>query len=576
MPGHRQPKSLVVLSLGRVCEQLDGTCRRLQSLSQRSTAAQALALAKRVIRPYYVNALPTRLRSRVIEEASRTLCLPLPDEPHVVSEPAILFLLCLLLDRDIKRLKVQLCCYYGCSYQTSLLELLASEGTGLESLHLFRYSLLRMDCNLLRTALSSMRNLTILTLRNIASDAMLRVIGKTCPKLVILDVACSREVTDAGLKQLLLQVEFRDKVFAAVPARTNWSRLRRLLARWRRRTSDPKSERKRNNVLLEYHESKNPLCGTLRALNIADTCVTEAGVSLALLNITQLESLAEYKYIGHVMETVDVGRSPLSLTEAITCETTPVQLKLLAQMCPRMTKLSISEPWHYPAALRVFPHLTSLSMHNILATKEWLENLYGYLRAHGHNLHELGLWMTEQRKSPLQVDLREILSSCPNLQTLVNDGAKVVWTEGQDPPPPPLKYLRKVELGHTVDALTITKVFSLAPELTALHIHSCLDLTNQHLEKLLEPSVGSDDDEKLNDRRDSTLSNLTCFYIHEASKVSAITVLNMINSYKRLRRIGNLANWVLDYESVAITVARANLNVDLCSGPHWNWDNCIQ
>lgn len=573
MPGQRQPNSLVVLSLGRVCEQLDGTCRRLQALSQRSTAAQALAFAKRVIRPYYVNALPTSLRSRVIEETSRMLCLPLPNEPHVVSEPAILFLLSLLLDRDIRRLKVQLCCYYGCSYQTSLLELLASEGTGLESLHLFRYSLLRMDCNLLRSALSSMKNLTILTLRNIANDAMLRVIGKTCPKLVILDVACSREVTDAGLKQLLLHVEFRDKVLA-VPARecTNWSRLKKLLARWK--MSSSKSERRRKrNILLEYYESKNPLCDTLRALNIADTCVTEAGVSLALLNITQLESLAEYKYIGHVLETVDIDRLPLSLTEAISCETTPVQLKLLAQMCPKMRKLSISEPRYYPAALCIFPHLTSLSMHDVPATKEWLENLYSYLRAQGQNLRELSLRVTEQRKSPLQVDLREILSSCPNLHTLVNDGAKVIWTE-EERDPLPLRHLRKIELGHTVDALTITKVFSLAPELTALHVHSCFDLTNQHLEKLLEPPVKSDNGEKSSDSG-STLSNLMCFYIHEASKVSAIAVLNMINSYKQLRQIGNLANWVLDYESVVITVARANLNVDLCSDPHWNQDNCI-
>lgn len=573
MPGHRQPNSLVVLSLGRVCEQLDGTCRRLQLLSQRSTAAQALAFAKRVIRPYYVNALPTHLRCRVIEETSRMLCLPLPEESHVVFEPALLFLLSLLLDRDIKRLKIQLCCYYGCSYQTSLLELLASEGTGVESLHLFRYSLLRMDCNLLRSALSNMKNLTVLTLRNIANDAMLRIVGKTCPKLVILDVACSREVTDAGLKQLLLHVEFRDKMFSA-PTRdcTNWTRFKRLLVRWKMSNSRSEKRRKRN-VLLEYYESRNPLCDTLRVLNIADTCVTEAGVSLALLNITQLESLAEYKYIGHVVETVDINRSLLNLTEATSCETTPVQLKLLAQLCPKMKKLSISEPRYYPALLSVFPSLTSLNMHDIPATKEWLENLYSYLRAHGQNLRELGLRLTEERKSHLQVDLKNILSSCPNLHTLVNDGAKVVWTEGSDPPS--LRHLRRIQLGHTVDALTITKVFSLAPELTALHVHSCFDLTDRHLEKLLEPAIKADDGEKSSERG-SALSNLTYFYIHEASKVSAIAVLNMINSYKRLRQIGNLANWVLDYENVAITVARANLNVDLCSEPHWNWDNCIQ
>lgn len=585
MPGHRQPKSLEGLSLGRVCEQIDGTCRRLQMLSQRSSAAQTLAFAKRTIRPYYINALPARLRSQIIEETSRMLCLPLPDGSHLVSEPALLFLLALLLSHDIKQLKVYLCCYYGCSHQTSLLKLLASEGIGLESLHLIRSALLRLDCRLLRSALLNMKNLSRLTLRNIADDAMLQVIGRTCSRLVILDVACSRQVTDTGLKHLLLHVELRDKVrpVSGYQEHTSWSRLKRLLAMWKMNSSKLKSKLKsekteKQSVLLEYYESKNPLCDTLRVLNVASTAVTTAGVLLALLHVPQLESLAEYNYLGRVMGILNkrcvVPKILLNLTEAASCRTTPTQLELLAQTCPRMRKLRIFEPYHPPQALRIFPHITSLNIHNVPAEREWLNGLYDYFRTNGRNLRELNIRMA-QTETSLQMDLKEILSSCPNLRILINDGSNIIWLEGDDPPL--LRYLRKIQLGCTVNALTITKVLSLAPELTALHVYSCFDLTNEHLEKLLKPSTKSTSDAFRNsDRRDDILQNLTCFYINEASQVSAAAVLNMFNSYKQLRQIGNLANWGLNCEDVKTTSARTNLDIDLCSGTHWVWNNCIQ
>nr|XP_050853583.1 uncharacterized protein LOC127065374 isoform X3 [Vespula vulgaris] len=104
MPGHRQPNSLEGLSLGQVCQQLDGTCRRLQVLSQESSAAQVLAFAKQTIRPYYINALPARLRSQVIEETSRMLYGPSSDGSTLISGPAPLYLLALLLGHDIKQL----------------------------------------------------------------------------------------------------------------------------------------------------------------------------------------------------------------------------------------------------------------------------------------------------------------------------------------------------------------------------------------------------------------------------------------------------------------------------------------
>ncbi|XP_074104701.1 uncharacterized protein LOC141531090 [Cotesia typhae] len=582
MPDHRQPLSLEGLSLGRVCQQLDGTCRRLQVLSQETSASSVLAIVKQSIRPYYVNALPARLRSRVIEETSRMLYGPASDGSTLISGPAPLYLLALLLGHDIRQLKVNLCCYYGCSHQTSLLKLLAAEGVGLESLELARSALLRLDCKLLRSALMNMNNLLSLTLKNIASDSVLQVIGKACPKLVVLDVSCSMQVTDVGLKQLLMQVELRDKFINIDPVvaqeTTSWSRLKTLLAKLQVK-KNKREKRENEGVLLEYCESKNFLCDTLRVLNIANTGVTSAGVLLALANVPHLESLADYNHMGRVVEIMNRGvielKTPFSLTQARSSRTTQARLELLAQTCPRLEKLHISEPHHPPEALRLFPFITSLSVHSIPAAKEWLAGFNEYLRTNGHLLRELNLRVT-QSETPLQIDLREIFVHCPNLVTFTKDGANVVWLDGPDPQP--LIQLKKIQLGRTVSATTITKILMLAPALNSLHVHSCFDLTNEHLVSLLDIPSDARSPSSPDKPDNSLIKNLTCFYVYEASKVSATTVLSMFKNCTKLRKIGNLANWGLDCEGVKTlrtTLARANLDVDLSPGSHWFWSNCI-
>lgn len=575
MPGHRQPTSLEGLSMGRVCQQLDFTCRRLQRLSQETSASQVLSLAKQSIRPYYVKSLPAMLRSRVIEETSRMLYGPAPDGSTLISGPAPLYLHALLLGHDIRHLKVNLCCYYGCSHQTSLLKLLAIEGIGLESLELARSALLRLDCKLLRSALLNMRNLISLTLRNIANDGVLQVVGKTCPKLIVLDVACSMQVTDIGLKQLLLQVELRDKISSqhtndpVSRGETSWSKLKIILSKFKARKNSSKDKNYPGAILLEYCESKNFLCDTLKILNVANTGVTSAGVLLALAHVPHLESLADYNHMGRVVEIMNRGviglKTPFSLTQARSSRTTPARLELLAQTCPKLEKLHISEPHHPPEALRLFTHITSLSVHSIPPKKEWLTGFYDYLRTNGKSLRELNLRVTQNEVSPLQLDLREIFSSCPNLVTLTKDGASVDWLDGTDPTP--LHCLRKIHLGRTVTAMTISKIINLAPALTSLHVHSCFDLTNEHLDTLLKNSPDN-----------CLVRNLSCFYVYEASKLSANTVLSMFKNCKRLRRIGNLANWGLDCEGVKMlrtTFTKANLDVELCPGSHWFWSNCI-
>ncbi|XP_036142628.1 uncharacterized protein LOC105829669 [Monomorium pharaonis] len=576
MPGYHQPNSLEGLSLGCVCQQLIKICQRLQMLSQQSSTTQMLAFAKQTIRPYYINGLPIYLRSQVIKITLRMLNNPSVVGLTLTSVPDAMYILILLLNNNIKQLKINLCCYYGCSHQTSLLKLLALEGVGLESLNLTRSTLLSLDCQLLQSALLNMKNLSNLILRNIASDSVLEIIGKSCPKLVILDIACSKQVTNTGLKQLLFQMELQDKVSVSSKEHTSWSRFKRMFRTWEIRNFRSEKRFYSEKVLpfMEY-KNRNSLCNTLRVLNIANTAVTSLGVLLALMQIPQLESLAEYNYMEHVAEITHKLinlKVPFNLTEAKSSKTTSFNIKLLAQVCPRVNKLHIYELYHSPDMLCLFPHITSLSIYNVPPKKKWLKDFYNYLQTNGQNLSELNIQMA-QNHNPLQVDLRKILSNCPNIHTLIKNGSNIVWTKGRDPPP--FKYLKKIQLGCTVKALVITKIFLLVPELTALHIHSCLDLTNKHLKKLLKPSIIYKNNQGLDEC--NNLQNLTCFYISEASKVSMTVLLNIVRSYKQLKWFGNLAKWDLDNEDVEMLrtiINRENINVNLCFDSHWYWNNC--
>ena len=56
---------------------------------------------------------------------------------------SVLYLLYLLLSKEIKRLKVILCCYYGCRDMEGVMRCIKKNGTSLEHLELSRGALLR-------------------------------------------------------------------------------------------------------------------------------------------------------------------------------------------------------------------------------------------------------------------------------------------------------------------------------------------------------------------------------------------------------------------------------------------------
>lgn len=144
MPQYKQPESLVALCHTTLAQELVGLCRLLQNLAQDTTPTQALSTAQIRMRPVWISSLPGCVRTKLLEQGSSLLASPVPDTGTMGAGPVPLYLLSLLLAPDIHKLRVELCCYYGCSHQAALLRLLAFQGSGLESLQLARSALLRL------------------------------------------------------------------------------------------------------------------------------------------------------------------------------------------------------------------------------------------------------------------------------------------------------------------------------------------------------------------------------------------------------------------------------------------------
>lgn len=153
MPCRYQPESLSDLSEDRVVSDLVRACHRIHELTRRTgstgaqQAQQTCAIVRNRMRPHWnASVVPTPVRRRLLAKCMDVLAEAIREGHSVstVADDVPLYLLNVMLDADIRRLRVQLCCYYGCSHQTALLKLLAAEARGLTSLELVRPTLLRL------------------------------------------------------------------------------------------------------------------------------------------------------------------------------------------------------------------------------------------------------------------------------------------------------------------------------------------------------------------------------------------------------------------------------------------------
>ena len=67
-----------------------------------------------------------------------------------------------------------------------------------------------MDPLLFRNVLTSATHLTSLVVKNICSDAMLKLIGTHCHRMQYLDISNSKQVSDMGIESLCCQVSWKD------------------------------------------------------------------------------------------------------------------------------------------------------------------------------------------------------------------------------------------------------------------------------------------------------------------------------------------------------------------------------
>lgn len=149
MPCRYQPASLSNMSEDRVVSDLVRTCHQIHELTHRlglTTQPQVFAFVRNRIRPYWNASVPTPVRRRLLNKCMDALADAIREGHSIsmIADNVPLYLLNVMLDADIRELKVQLCCYYGCSHQNALLKLLATEAKGLVSLELVRPTLLRL------------------------------------------------------------------------------------------------------------------------------------------------------------------------------------------------------------------------------------------------------------------------------------------------------------------------------------------------------------------------------------------------------------------------------------------------
>ncbi|XP_043271940.1 uncharacterized protein [Venturia canescens] len=569
------PGSLEDLSRRKACEILKGVCQSLQSLlSLGGSGPYALEYAKRVLRPYYVNSLPGTIRCRMIDETWNDLYYGSVNSAGFIQTP--LYLLTILLGPDVKKLRIRLCCYYGCSHQADLLKLLSSEGIGMESLELERTAILRLDSHLLRAALTNMANLRSLTMKNIANDSILASIGRACPNLLVLDIACSQQVTDRGLHHLLVKYRFSTKKDTSVKIaerdgpndrqgrKTTWSRIKALLKKL-----DAKEDKRaaKEEYLLEISETRNPICDTLRVLNITKTRVTTNGILMVLSRVPELESLADYCPISSLTEIHDratpADPTTFRLREAHDSDTTTKRLRSLADACPRLEKLSILNPRHPASGLRAFSSLTCLTIDALSCEiSDWTESLNDYLRTNGSKLEELNLRVKKHGDcAPPEFDIEQVFMNCPNLVSLTKVGGRVVW-KNSDRPTSLMKHLKIIQIGNIVSVDTILNILTHSPELASLHVKSCNQLNDRDVE-FLSKSLAH--------------QNLTCLYIGEANKLTAKALTYFLQCCNRLERIGNLDNWNLscyDIRSVTEILTKRSVNLKCSSIHHWYFNIC--
>lgn len=307
------------------------------------------------------------------------------------------------------------------------------------------------------------------------------------------------------------------------------------------------------------------LCSTLQTLIVECTDVTYYGIVITLLSVLNLKSLGDFTHVGNAIELFKNYRMrscELELTNVHSCSTTSNKLQAICDICTKLEKLIISDPRFSPSELFSLPKtLTKIYLRGIPANAEWLNYLHTFLmKPQLQILQELSLNFSFSDTS-WSMDLGKFLFQLTKLEVLWIHGVKT--TLKTNTLTAALGKLDKIYLNEIDHPDSLQCILKCAPNLTVLHVFTCLNLNNSNVVDLLNAGYNK---------------MLKCFYINELPDGDIKTVLNIINVYPEINIIGNTENWNVESLEANVSSVLGNLNNYKLSFPgnyHWFSSQCF-
>ncbi|XP_063846949.1 uncharacterized protein LOC135092401 [Scylla paramamosain] len=515
MAPRRQPATLQQQCVNHLACRLDHLC---DQHAHAHTHAHLLAAAA-----HLDAVLPTALQAAIGEEV-----LVLTEARQVTPSPAHVRVLLLL---RAQRLSAS-----GSVVQSGVLE------EGADGSHLEALTLLYGGCGgraaHLYSFLHTAAALTTLVCTDFCDNTMIDIVARTCPRLHLLDLRGCYDVTDEGVVLLCgLQQGLRGSLEALG----------------------------RGDVL----RPTAPCCASLREIKLTMTKVTEAGVAIILLVLTDIHILrvpdVRMEKLFSFLQTLDHKDVQCNLREFHSREIlNEFQLEVLVGLCPNLEYLQVSftgSPDMDLARLRLLPRLQKLRRAKFADVN--CDALEWFLREAGARLTHLFLYtyhtrFSQQKLSISRRHLQVLASHCPHLEGLCLDGY-ILGEDGDLPhrlPQGNLHYFRE---------LTCLQVASMKLSEEDLQVFLAQSRDLRVLELVLHnPHV-------LHDR-------LLCDLLDAGvwTKLAKIRVLNspltsralarLVAECPRLRELGCLYTWLVPKEHVAKfkhSVRRQNFDIEI-------------
>jgi len=446
MVRHKEVEQLYVLCHREFAQYLGDRLIK-SSYNERKGFNATLSTVRQKLRPYFLEHIPTAVRSSLIEATSEFLFNARTQEYSAVDcldyGRSLLYLLHLLMSKEIQRLSVTLCCYYGCRDLDGVLRCIKKNGESLQHLELSRSSLLRMDPFLFRNVLSSATHLSTLIVKNICSDAMLRLMGTHCHNLQHLDISNSKQVSDQGIEYLLSEFHIRERpevlsrssshdssvhkinhktgvqlyneqvsntvnvrpIQSRITVREDYGNLsqpQRVSKMWKSikkrfgaclsmpgRTSCVASnysdfELPDNDVLVEVTQVMQPVCSTLTTLDITGTSVTSHGLQCLLRKLSQVGSLGEYTISDSFLRSLCVVSSlnmdKFTLRNLHARKISDAGMYNMVHVFPYVEHFTCWEPAFDLSDLIYFCHLKQLTLLRVVFTETVFQQLLKFFR----------------------------------------------------------------------------------------------------------------------------------------------------------------------------------------------------